>query len=241
MTHRYLKQLIWCIKVNYLSDCWLMRPSLVEPPVVLSSSDECVGSYSVAWGSCRCSPALMSLWQWGYTERWRKMAVYLYRKHSSKTGVQLQHRQLRACPTVGIKHKCGTLWEILGHLRECFKPPSTLPFPPPPLFLLPSLSLSSCPHPNLNPPLPQHLVALFWWEEYHCVKRGSEIVLEHNGCSSQAVHWCCDALCLSLYVFVEVLPPTLINNPLHATTTHTYLHHTCISTCTHMTSILTTK
>lgn len=138
-------------------------------------------------------------------EKWQ--CISIENTLDSKTGVQLQHRPPRACPTVGIKHKCGTLWEILGHLRECFKPPSTLPFPPPPLFLLPSLSLSSCPHPNLNPPLPQHLVALFWWEEYHCVKRGSEIVLEHNGCSSQAVHWCCDALCLSLYVFVEVLPP----------------------------------
>lgn len=123
MTHRSLKQLMLCIKLNYLSDCWLMRSSLVECAGLVLFRWKC-GLLFCGPGSCWRSPALMSVWQWGNTEWWRKMAVYLYRKHASKTVVQIQHRPPRACPTVGIKHKCGAL-RILGHLRECLNPPPT--------------------------------------------------------------------------------------------------------------------
>lgn len=85
------------------------------------------------------------------------------------SGVHIQHRHLCARLTVGIKHKRGTLWEILGHLRECFKsPPLFLSLLPLSSSIPPSLSLSSWPphptHPNLNhptcSPMRMHLVAL---------------------------------------------------------------------------------
>lgn len=174
-------------------------------------------------GSCWRSPALMSVWQWGNTEWWRKMAVYLYRKHSSKTVVQIQHRPPRACPTVGIKHKCGTL-RILGHLRECLNPPPTHThtlF----LFLLP-LSSSFPPSLFLVAPTPvhhhHHQNALWCIRIPPCKERKWDCNrtqwLFFSGCS--LVLWCvvlvtiCD--CWSF-------TPTLINKPSHAITTQTCL------------------
>lgn len=185
-----------------------MRLSLVESSVVLSSSDEWVGSHSVARGSCRCSPALVSVWQWGYTEQWRKMAVYLYRKHSSNFwSSYTAHAPL--CPS-----HCGNrALRSTGPSQGRFQTP-------PPLFLFllplsssfpPSLSLSSCPPPipiYTTPPAPPSECT--WWHSIlvrripPCKERKSDCNrtqwLFFSGCL--LVMWC--VVLMSLYVFVEV-------------------------------------
>lgn len=101
-------------------------------------------------------------------------------------------------------HECGANREILGHLWECLLPP---PRPPPPPRTYPSththtsssLFSSSLSFPTL------HLLALYFSkfrEEYQSVRKGSQIVLEHNGCSAQAP---CKMLVLLVCTVVHVL------------------------------------
>lgn len=102
----------------------------------------------------------------------------------------------RCCPrAVGMRAQVWAKQRILGHPWECFlsAPPATPQLPPPcthrhttPPPLCPGhIQAHTRPPPSSLPPS-LHLLALFWWEEYHSTRKGSEIVLEHNGFSTQA-------------------------------------------------------